>query len=53
MELLYVWINYSEYGVFKNQEVLLCDEYNICFNLEERRIDIFKNEGYYNIFANN
>lgn len=52
MELLYLWINCSEHGIFKKQEVLISGKYNISFNQDENRINITENEEYYNIFEN-
>lgn len=54
MELLYLWINKSENGIFKNQEVLLSNKYNIsiCFNDDKCQVNILEGESYYNIFEN-
>lgn len=55
MELLYLWINESENGIFKNQEVAFTSKYNIsvCFNNNICQVDISENEQYFNIFENN
>ncbi|UWG97447.1 hypothetical protein LPY66_01000 [Dehalobacter sp. DCM] len=54
MELLYLWINKSENGIFKSQEVLLSNKYNIsiCFDDDRYQVNITEGESYYNIFEN-
>lgn len=54
MELLYVYINETENGIFKKQGVHLTDEYtvNLDFNLNKCTVSVEKNEDYYNVFKN-
>lgn len=54
MELLYLWINESDNGILKKQEVQLSDKYriNVCFEHDVYTVMICKNEDYYNIFKN-
>ncbi len=54
MELLYLWINETENGIFKNQEVLFTSKYDIsiCFNNDNCQVNISENQDYYNIFEN-
>lgn len=54
MELLYLWINESRNGIFKNQEIALTSKYDIsiCFNNDNCQVNISENEQYFNIFEN-
>lgn len=52
MELLYFWIDQSDNNVLKKQEVLLSSKYNIKFDSDNLKVEISKNESFYNIFEN-
>lgn len=52
MELLYIWINKSKYDVFEDSQISLSEEFDIKLDKSEGtvKINIKKNEDYYNIF---
>jgi ethanolamine utilization protein EutP (predicted NTPase) len=54
VELLYLWINQSENGIFQNQEVQLSDKFYIssCLEPDICTVTISKNQRYYNIYDN-
>lgn len=52
MELVYFWINTSDNGILKKQDVMLSDEYEISYD-GEKFLNIKESSNYYNIFQNN